>query len=309
VVIASSTGGPPAIQSILQTIPDDYPAHFRAGRPATVELIVDQSRTEALGSIRRVRELIEAYAASVGMLRLLARGVDPQLAQPVNVLEVDLSTEKKRAAIFLNLIPMFVLLASFIGGMYTATDSTAGERERGSLEPLLITPIARRSLVLGKWLATVLFSSTTVILTFAFTVVALSQVPLARFGVSLSLGAIEVVGVLLAILPLPLCVAGVQLLIASFTRSFKEAQTYMSLMIFIPMLPALWLMLDPAKAKLWMAPIPVFGQQVLLGEVLRGEAVPFASYALAAISATACGLICVHLTALLFRRERIIYGR
>lgn len=84
---------------------------------------------------------------------------------------------------------------------------------------------------------------------------------------------------------------------------------YMSLMIFIPMLPGLLLMLDPGRAELWMTPIPVLGQQVLLSEVLRGEAIPFASYALAALSAVACGLICVVLTAALFRRERIIYGR
>jgi len=294
---------------LVLVIPDDYPARFRSGRPATVELIVDQSRAEALGSVRRVRELVEAYATSVGMLRLLARGVNPELALPVKVQEVDLSTPQKRAAIFLNLIPMFVLLGAFIGGMYTATDSTAGERERGSLEPLLITPISRRSLVLGKWLATVLFSTCTVLLTFVFAVAALSQVPMASFGISLSLGPTEVVGVLLAVLPLPFCVAGVQMMVASFARSFKEAQTYLSLMSFIPMLPALMLMLDPGKGELWMTPIPVFGQQVLLSEVLRGEAIPFASFGLAAISAIACGLICVYLTAALFRRERIIYGR
>lgn len=290
-------------------IPDDYGARFRAGKPASVELVMDESRTDATVTIRRVEALLEGYARSVGTLRLLAHGVSPELMTPVKVQRVDLSTPKKRAAVFLNLIPMFVLIASFIGGMYTATDSTAGERERGSLEALLITPIARRSLVMGKWLTTVVFSSFNVVFTLAASLLALSRVPVEKMGITLSLSPADTAGVLLAILPLSVFVGSAQLMVASFARTFKEAQTYLSLMIFFPMVPGMLATFSPIKTQLWMMLVPVLGQQQLLSDVIRGEPVAPLAFVLAAVSSLVLGLACVRGTAFLFRRESIVYGR
>ena len=290
-------------------IQPDFRERFADGKPATVELIVDDSRSDTHTAVRRVRATIQGYGSQVGTLRLLARGVSPDLAQPIAIDEVDLSTPKKRAAIFLNVIPMFVLLAVFIGGMYTATDSTAGERERGSLEPLLLNPVARRSLVLGKWLATVCFSIFTVLFTLGCTLIALGRVPLESFGLSLSIDATDVAWLVAVMLPLPLFVGGAQLLVASFARTFKEAQTYLSLMVFMPMLPALLTTISPIDTQAWMMAVPVLGQQVMLTDILRGEAPTVASLALATVSSLAAGYACILATAALFRREKVIYGR
>jgi sodium transport system permease protein len=290
-------------------IPDDYGERFRDAKPAHVELVVDESRTDAMPTVRRVEALIEAYGKSVGTLRLLAHGTDPHLSQPVDLHKVDLSTPKKRAAMFLNIIPMFVLIASFIGGMYTAMDSSAGERERGSLEPLLITPIARRSLVLGKWLTTLSFSAFNVVFTFAAALVALYRVPTVEVGLSLSLTASDVASVLGVVLPLCFLVPSVQLLVSCFARTIKEAQTYLSLMIFLPMVPGMMATIKPIKTKLWMTAVPVLGQQQLLSDIIRGDPVEPLGYLLAAASCLVLGLACVVATAHLFGRERIIYGR
>lgn len=290
-------------------IPDDYGERFRAAKPAHIELVVDASRTDALATVRRVETLIDAYGKSVGTLRLLAHGTDPHLSQPLDVQKIDLSTPKKRAAVFLNIIPMFVLIASFIGGMYTAMDASAGERERGSLEPLLITPIDRRALVLGKWLTTLSFSAFNVVFTFAAALVALYRVPTDEVGLSLSLTPMDVVSVLAVVLPLCFLVPSVQLLVSCFARTIKEAQTYLSLMIFLPMVPGMMATINPIKTKLWMTAVPVLGQQQLLSDIIRGDAVPSMGYLLAAVSCLALGLASVLATAYLFRRERIIYGR
>jgi sodium transport system permease protein len=290
-------------------VPEDYAERYRAGKPARVELIVDESRTDAVASVHKVEKLIEAHAQQVGTLRLLAHGVSPELSQPVKIDKVDLSTPKKRAAMFLNLIPMFVLLASFMGGMYTATDATAGERERGSLEALLIAPVSRTALVLGKWLATVIFSAVTVALTLAATLAALRQVPMGSLGITLSLGARDALWILAATLPLSLFVGAAQLLVASFARSFKEAQTYLSLMVFAPMLPAMLTTLNPIKTKLWMTAVPVLGQQVILGDIIRGAHVSIVSLALTVVTSAVAAAICIYVTAALFQRERIIFGR
>ncbi len=290
-------------------IPDDYGERFREARSAHVELVVDESRTDAVATVRRVEALIGAYGKSVGTLRMLAHGTDPQLMRPVALQKVDLSTPKKRAAVFLGLIPMFVLIASFIGGMYTATDATAGERERGSLEPLLITPIDRRSLVLGKWLTTILFSAFNVVFTLVAALVALGRVPTEAMGITLRLSPVDALLVLAVVLPLSLFVGSAQLLVASFARTFKEAQTYLSLMIFMPMVPGMMSAMSPIKTKLWMMAVPVLAQQQVLTDVIRGDTVAPIAYVIAASSSLLCGLACVLVTARLFARERIVFGR
>ncbi|MEM1033853.1 MAG: ABC transporter permease subunit [Myxococcota bacterium] len=294
---------------LVLVVPDDYAERFRDGMPNTLQLIVDPSRTSGAGDRTRVRRLLEAYGKRLGLLRLAARGVDPRLGTPVVVQTVDVSTAAKRAAIFLNLLPMFVLLAAFIGGMYLATDATAGERERGSLEPLLLVPVSRTAIVLGKWLAATAFSAATVVLTLGLTLLALSTVPLEDIGLSFSIGVADVVGILVAVVPLSLAAPAAQVLIALFARSFKEAQTYLSLMVFVPTLPGVLFGIRPLEAQPWMYPVPVLGQQALLTDTIRGEPVPGYGYALAALGATALALILVAVAARMLRSERIVMGR
>ena len=145
--------------------------------------------------------------------------------------------------------------------------------------------------------------------TLACTLVALSRVSVEELGISsLSLEPSAVVDVLLATLPLALFASAAQLLTASFARSFREAQTYLSLMVFVPTLPAALVTVMPLKSQLWMMAIPVFGQQVLLMDVIRGDAIPLGWVAVAAAVSVAGALVCLHLTAALFRRETIVYG-
>lgn len=293
---------------VVLEVPETFGERFRAARPARVRLVVDRSRNEAASDTRRTERLIEAYGAKVGALRLLARGVDPRVARPIAVEDVDMATPQRMAARVFNMIPMFVLLAAFIGGMYVATDATAGERERKSLEPLLINPVPRSVLVVGKWLATVVFGSVGVVLTLVCSLLALQQVPLEDVGISSTLGVREGVVVLVATLPLALLGAAVQMLVASFARSFREAQTYLSFMLFIPMLPGLLLSLKPMGSEPWMWFVPVLGHQVLVMDVIRGEATPAVAFVVSGAVALLGSALCLWLTTLLFRREAMVFG-
>jgi sodium transport system permease protein len=314
VKIQEAPGDPPAAVrsrrvAMVLVVPDDYASRWDRGKPAHVELLVDGSRATELASVQRVKALLEAHGSAVGTLRLLARGVDPELARPVVVDEIDLATAREHAAIFLNLIPMFVLLAAFLGGMYVATDMTAGERERGSLEPLLGTPASRRSLVLGKWLTAVAFSAFTVTVTLAGVLYALAHVPLDRFGLDARLAARDILALLVGILPLSLFVAATQILVGSFARSFKEAQTYLSFMVLLPTVPAVLFVFEPLDHAPWMTGIPILGQQLLMTDVIRGTPLPPASFLLAALGAIVGTLACLAAATALFRRERIVLAR
>ena len=121
-------------------IPKNFAEKFNQSRPALLQIVADSSRNDARPTVERVRRLLQQYGAEIGSLRLIARGVSPAAARPIDLEDIEVSTAQQRAAQILTFIPMFIIMAGFVGGMQIATDSTAGERERGSLEPLLVNP-------------------------------------------------------------------------------------------------------------------------------------------------------------------------
>lgn len=290
-------------------IPEGFGEDFSQARTAEVELVLDGSRKEAHSAIRRVRGLVDGYSRLVGSLRLVARGVSPQLGQAVAIDEVDVASARKRAASWFSFIPMVVIFAAFIGGQNVAIDTTAGERERNSLEPLLVQPVPMRSVVAGKWLASVVFSGAGVSLAVASLIFALNRVPLQQLGIDLQLGPREALGLLAAALPLALFASGLQVLVATFARSFKEAQTYVSLLILLPMVPHLIASVSSLGDAPWMYLVPALGQHVLLTDILGGEPFTAGPFVVVALSSTLLGLLCAGVTAKLFERERIVFGR
>ena len=296
-------------EDVVVVIGDEFGKDFSEARPAEVQLVADGSRQIARSKVRRVRRLIERYSRQMAVLRLIVRGVSPAIATPIRVKDIEVSSSQQRAATLLNFIPLFVVLAAFAGGMQIATDTTAGERERGSLESLLVNPVPRESIVIGKWLAAVVFAACSVALTFFLCLAVLQRIPLNEIGIRFAIGPLEIIGVLCATLPMALLATGLQIFIATFARSFKEAQSYLGMLIMLPMLPGILSVLYPLGNQPWMIPIPILGQHVLLADVLGGKSPEPIWFAVAGLSALLAGLLCVYLTTRLFHKEKIIFGR
>src|SRR5690606_667293 len=127
-------------------------------RPATLQLYFDRSDSTADRRADRVEKLLTVHSRQLGALRLQARGVAPEVMLPFFIDRVDLSTPMSRGAMIFGMLPYFVLLATIMGAFYLAIDTTAGERERGSLESLLSLPLSRTAIVLGKVAAAAVFS-------------------------------------------------------------------------------------------------------------------------------------------------------
>ncbi|NOK01730.1 MULTISPECIES: ABC transporter permease [Myxococcus] len=290
-------------------VPDDYAESYSAGRTAEVQLVVDSSRQSARQSVLRARRLLEAYAQMLGNQRLYARGVSPDLAIPVRVQEADLSTPERTAAGLLNMVPLFLVIAAFAGGMQVASDVMAGERERGSLEPLLLNPAPRSAVVTGKWLATVVMAIAAVLITLVAYMLVVRRVPLEDLGVKARFDAPAALGMAAAVLPLALAASAVQVWVSTYARSFKEAQTYLSLLMVVPMLPGMVLALSPLQPKMWMFAVPVLGQEVLAGEVMRGEPLGALPFLIAGASSILLTVLSLAVTARLLSQERIVFGR
>lgn len=294
---------------VVLVVPKEFGRDFEHGHRAELRLIFDESHNDAQTTVQRTRRLLEGFSREIGTLRLLARGIAPELAAPLQIEDVDLATSQKKAANLLNMIPLFILLSAFIGGMHVAIDTTAGERERGSLEPLLINPVSRWSLALGKWFSGVLTSWASVIVCVAGFAIALRRVPLQDLGIRAEFGAPEITGTLLVAFPLSLLSVGLMMLVATFARSFKEAQTYCQVLQLVPSVPGMLLTFSPFKVAAWMAAVPVLGQLILISQVLRAELVKPSWFALAIGCSIAGGLLCLGACVRLFRHEKIVFGR
>jgi len=259
---------------VILRIDAGFAEDWRSGRPARLELIFDSSRPLQSGAtVARLRALLAGYDRQVGTLRLIARGIHPAVAQPLQVGERDVATPGTRFDLAQQMLPYLLLLLAFVGGMQLAIDATAGERERQSLEPLLATPASREAIIGGKILATAAFAMLSVLVTLLMYRAAFAVLPADRLDTSLAVPIDALARLLLAVLPVVLLGATVLTALAAFARSHREAQGYLPLLIFLPMLPTLYLMVAPVKTQAWMLAVPFLGQNQLILRILRGEPV------------------------------------
>lgn len=286
-------------------IPESFAEDWNAGRVAQVELLFDSSRREGGASVERLRSVVRAYAARVGAMRLVVRGLSPAVAQPLVIAERDQATAQARGALLFAMLPYMLVFATFFGGMFLAIDATAGERERQSLEPLLVNPVAPGRILLGKVLAAASFSTCSVLISLTAFAVAARFLPVDKLDMTLDLGPRFVAQVLPVMLPLVLLVAVLQTLVATYARNFREAQTYLGVLQILPLIPSMLLTLMPFKPQLWMYGVPLVGQQLVITQWLRAEPVGLLPLGICFAVTAVAGLLVLRLTQRLYGSERL----
>ena len=294
------------VHDVVLAIDAEFDADFGTDRAARVTLIFDRSKSRAGSRIARTRGAIEAYGTQIGVLRLIANGVDPSLTRTLIVDELDVSTPASRAALMLGVLTYFMLFATLTGGMHLAIDTTAGERERKSLEPLLALPISRAKLLLGKMAATTCYMLASLALTLAAFTIVLRQLPLGSIGMS-SAFSVGTAG-LAFLLVSPFAPLGAALLttVASFTKTYREAQTYLTFVLLVPTLPlafATFLNVEPELKLMW---IPSLSQHLLITTLIKDQPLDPALTAVSVLSTLVFGGLLGWLAVRLYRREAIL---
>jgi sodium transport system permease protein len=291
---------------VVLLVPQNYPELFTSAAPAPVFLIADSSDSQTRKNADRLRHILAAYASGIAQLRLQVRGVNPLLAAPVAVNDIDVATPSGRAVVVLGFMTYFVLFALLMGGLYLAIDSTAGERERGSLEALLSLPVARGVLVGGKVLATCAYMAISLALSLSAFVVVFRFVPLERLGMSANLD--FGTALLFFVICLPFIPLGATLmtLVASFTRTYREAQTYLTSVLLVPTLPIAFASIYSLKTQHSLMFIPSLSQHLLMTSVLKDEYVPLVDVAVSALSSLGLAGLLFWLTARHWRRETML---
>lgn len=290
---------------VVLRIAANYGKAWREGEPVQVELFYDSSQRAANSSVERVTRLVEGYARQQGAMRLVARGLSPATAWPLQVAKRDQATPQSRAVLLFAMLPYFFMITLLMGGMYLAIDLTAGERERQSLEPLFANPVPRWRILCGKLAAICTFSTASLLITLVAFAVVGRFVPAEKMGMELDLGLHFAAYVLVLLLPLVLLLSTLQSMVAAFAKSYREAQTYLSLLMLVPIIPSAVLSLMPIKAQAWMYAVPLLGQNLGIMQLLRGDGVTPEQLGLCLAGSLLAAVVAVMATAQLYRSERL----
>lgn len=275
-------------------VPRDFEAALRRGDSPILEVVFNSANRNAESGARKVQRLLQAFAQERAILSLALRGVSPELLRPLEVADRDLASSAARAAQFTAMLPFFVLLAVLYGALPAALDTAAGERERGSLEPLLMNPVERHALVIGKWAAVASLSM------LIATLACLSFLPAQWLLASDTLQAMfqfgwrEIGAFLAVLLPLAAALAAVLMAVAIRCKTYKEAQASSTLVVLAVSLMPLVTLFNPGSEAGWHLWVPALAQNILMTRALKGEdldveqiVVPFAVCALLSAAALA----------------------
>ncbi len=290
----------------LLYVPRNFGARLAAGKPASLRLYADESDRSEQEAVERVSRIVGLYGGAIAKLRLMARGLDPMLLTPIIVHPIDVSTPQSRSALALGMLSYVILLTMLMGGLYVAIDATAGERERGSLEPLLSLPVEREQLVYGKMLAAAAMMLLSLTLTVSAFALMLRHIGLDSMGMSVNLSAGVVAAIVLYSMPLIPLGAALMTLVASFTRSYREAQTYVPLVLLIPPLQLMFASILGLRPSLALMTVPFLSQHFLIMSLLRAQALPAPYVALSVGVSLLPGALLVWLAGRLYRRERLL---
>jgi sodium transport system permease protein len=292
--------------NIVLEIPADFGARLQAGEPAPVILYSDSSRNFERRGVQRVRALVSSYGIEIAQLRFLARGIDPISVLPISVQEVDVSTPSGRSVLVLNMMTYLVLLSMLFGGLYLAIDATAGERERGSLEVLLTAPVPREQLIYGKVIAAASYMLISLVLTVTMFSVAMSFVGLEQLGITANLGPAAASLLVGCCAPLILFGSAYLTIVSAFAKTYREAQTYLQLLITIPTMPLIFAGMLDLQAKTAFMFVPFLSQHLLMTTVVRAEPILPLHLLVSVGSTILYGLILTYVAGRLYRREALL---
>ena len=297
------------LQNAVVIVPPDFEARLGRGESIRLDVVFDDTSSRSQGPVRATLGLLRAFSRELGSQRLLARGVGLQVLNPVDIEEINLAAGKSRGAQLLFLVPWLALLGAVVGAISVAIDVTAGERERGSLEPLLMNPVSTPAIVFGKWAVVAACSAAVVVLTLVGFRGAMVFIPSENLSALMQFGAAESALFLAMLLPFAAMIAAVNMFAATWGRSHKEAQTYASyltmLVNFAPVIPLFLSVRDAA----WQLYVPAMAQQVVMMRALRGEAVGAADVLVPAAMAIGITVLALVAQARLLRNERIVFSR
>lgn len=251
----------------------DFDKKFEQGDNVQLEIVYDTSNRQAEIGARLLQRLLNNYSQEVINLRLQMRGVSAGALQTIEIKERYLNPPEERKVALTSFLPVLLISAIVIGGMFAAIDTTAGERERGSLEPLMMNPVTGWQMVLGKWGAVAFISMTVVLLTVGSFFPSQLLIRSDSLRAEFQFGIGEALRFLIVLLPLAACLSSIQVAIALSCKNFKEAQVRNQMFSLLVTMAPFMVSLNQGPEPKWFSWSPVLAQNLLMNHILKGEVI------------------------------------
>lgn len=287
-------------------IGDDYVTALRDGRPAPLTLHVNSADKDSTKAARRVTSILGVYERTLRQLRLQHRGIDPLIFDVVKVVENDVSSEGSNGQILASILPFLFIISMVMGGFYLAIDTTAGERERQSLEPLLSLPVSRTSVVMGKYCATACFVLLSSLLTALSIYTLFKLFPVEIMGGQVRFDGSTLIQAFFLASPLIPFISAMLIAVSTITRSTKEAQTYLGLLMVVPMAPFFILQFLTVRSTLVTMPFPMLSQYQLLESTVLGDSIPALHIVLSVVGTLCATALLLFFASKLYQREKLL---
>lgn len=294
-------------REIILTISDDFEQRLAQGRPATITIKADYSDKNLTSPLRRMERIIQAYSSQIGATRLLMRGIDPRITTPITIDVQSTATPESTSGLIMGMVGMFIMMALFTASMTASIDTSAGERERHSLELILCQPVSTTKIVLSKVVCVSFYGALASILTMFAMSFTMTMLPLAQLGISIVIDPMTMLIIALMVIPLAYLAGILQLFFAYRSKSFKEAQSYLSMILILPMLLPMAITMMPHKPA-WLDFVPLAGQNIIMGDLYKGESLDLAAFGFTTLSTLVVAVIMTMLLAKSLRSEKVVLG-
>ncbi|WP_080760234.1 ABC transporter permease [Pseudoalteromonas luteoviolacea] len=295
-----------SVKPIKLVIDLKYAEDMSEGRSALVTIIADKSDNKLIKSVRRLEGVLARYNSEVAGLRLISRGIDPSIMRAVNVQTQDQATPDSKGGMFLGIATLSIIIALFYSAMNLAIDTSAGERERNSLALLLSHPLSSTQIVLAKVTAIASYSMIGLVLVLIVSKFAYGMVPWEQLGFSINLDLMFILFCTLIGLPIALMSASLLVFVSFMAKSFKEAQSYVAFVLFVPIGLSMMTTYDIATDYVQWAPIAA--QQYAMIEVIKGNELPLLQVILSSLSTLGLFALFTMLSSKMLKSEKVVFG-
>lgn len=299
---------------IVLEVEKAYKEKLEQGKPFSIKIMYDESQTKSEGSVRIISKEIDKFNKRVVTERLNKLGIDDEILKPVQIEETNIANEEKTGLSMLSMIlPVLLVILISAGGIAPATDLIAGEKERNTFEPLLTTKAGRSSLLLGKYLTVTLFSFVSAIASILGMILGYIIAPKSMtLGTDAQLAGFSIPGtalfmILIIAVLMGMTFAGIQIALSTYAKSFREAQTYLSFLIIVTMIPGYaTILMQPNEIPLYMYVVPVLNTISAFKTVL-GVNINYTYLAISLVSSVIHVIISLKIAISLFNRENVLF--
>lgn len=290
-------------------IPSDFDKNIGEGKNTNLIIQVDKSNVKSANAESMIEGFIREYSNIIVKQRLIANGIDPKIIEPIVVKTENVASQSKMAGSFLSfIVPMLLTLWTATGGIGAAVDLAAGEKERGTLEPLLTTSASRLSIMAGKYLAVTAMALLSAVASLSGLFVSfVFNKDMVSLNADFKMGTTAIIVMFVAAFFTASIFAALELALSAYAKSFKEGQSYISPLVFIAIIPAYMVMYKmPNEISAFYFALPVFGTISIFKDLLYGI-VNMAHIGIFIVSSLVYISISVYLAAVMFKQEWALF--